>query len=268
MKRKRSGGLERLARLASIALVALAGGLATTAAAGAQIRMLSAGAVEVGLAPALAAFERSSGHVVQVVYAAAPAIAPRLAAEPGFDVVIAPQAVLDGLAQAGAIGTERATIGKVGIGVAIRASAHVPDVASAEALKQALLQADAVVFNRASTGLYVEKMLKTLGVAEAVAAKAVRVDDGAAVMRRLLAGTAPRELGFAAMTEIVLFDKQGVTRVGPLPAALQNETTYVAAPLRQAAPSARDSAVQGLLAYLQSAGARATFANAGIAQSP
>ena len=53
------------------------------------------------------------------------------------------------------------------------------------------------------------------------------------------------------MTEIVLFDKQGVTRVGPLPAPLQNETTYAAAPLRRASARAREieAAVQALLAH-------------------
>jgi ABC-type molybdate transport system substrate-binding protein len=111
-------------------------------------------------------------------------------------------------------------------------------------------------------------MLTTLGVAGAIEGRTVRVDDGAAVMRRLLAGTAAREIGFAAMTEIVLFEKQGVLRVGPLPAALQNETTYVAAPLRRAPPGAKDDAVRQLLVQLASAEARAAFAAAGIAAAP
>lgn len=258
----------RLARLALAVLCGAAGGFAATAARADEIRMLSAGAVEIGLAPVLAAFERGSGHVVHVTYAAAPAIAPRLASDPGFDVVIAPRAVLDALATAGALGTGRATVGKVGIGVAIRSSAHLPDIASAESLAAELMRADAVVYNRASTGLYVEKMLKTLGVADAVETRSVRVDDGAAVMRRLLAGTAPREFGFAAMTEIVLFEKQGIVRVGPLPLALQNETTYVAAPLRRSSAGAQDGAVQALLVYLRGGDARAVFSGAGIAPSP
>ena len=54
--------------------------------------------------------------------------------------------------------------------------------------------------------------------------------DGASVMRRLLAGTSPREFGFGAMTEIALFRDQGLKLVGPLPASLQNFTTYVALP--------------------------------------
>ena len=86
------------------------------------------------------------------------------------------------------------------------------------------------MFNRASTGIYVEAMLQRLGIADAVRAKSERVPDGASVMRRLLAGTAQRELGFGAMTEISLFRDQGLQLVGPLPAPLQNFTTYVALP--------------------------------------
>jgi molybdate transport system substrate-binding protein len=249
-----------------LACASLAAGLAAPAAHAAEIRMLSAGAVEIGLRPALAEFERSSGHVVRVSYAAAPQIVRVLAADPLVDVVIAPPAVLDALARAGALGTERVTIGKVGIGVAVRPGAVAPDITSVETLKQELLSADSVVFNRASTGLYIETMLKTLGIADAVDAKATRLDDGASVMRRLLAGSATHEFGFGAMTEIVPFAGQGLKLVGPLPAALQNYTTYVAAPLARAlAPGAPSgTAVAALLLQLQGSQARAAFANAGI----
>ncbi|MEO8924532.1 MAG: substrate-binding domain-containing protein [Caldimonas sp.] len=161
-------------------------------------------------------------------------------------------------------------VGKVGIGVAIRASAHVPDVSSAQALKRELLQADVIVFNRSSTGLYVEKMLKSLGGVGAVAPRSVRVDDGAAVMLRLLAGAAPHEIGFAAMTGIMLFEKQGVRLVRPLPPEVQKATTYVAATLRRAesdadADAAKADAVAALLHHLRSANAKADFVRAGVA---
>ncbi|MDQ6630070.1 MAG: substrate-binding domain-containing protein [Pseudomonadota bacterium] len=247
-----------LIALASVAL------LAAPARAG-EIRMLSAGAVELGLGPVLADFERNSGHVVRVEFAAAPALGPRLVADPGFDIVIAPAAVLDALAAAGKLGSGRASIGKVGIGIAVRASAELPEVGSVDALKAALLGADAVVFNRASTGLYVEKLLGTLGVAAALEARVVRVADGAAVMRRLLAGSAPHELGLGALTEIVLFKDQGLRLVGPLPAAIQNTTTYIAATAQH---GSGNEAAAALMRHLQQAPARATFAQAGIEPAP
>ena len=39
-----------------------------------ELRILSAGAVEPGLRPAVAAFERDSGHAVRIDFAAAPAL--------------------------------------------------------------------------------------------------------------------------------------------------------------------------------------------------
>lgn len=253
-------------RRAWLACASLAAALAAPAGHATEIRMLSAGAVEIGLRPALAEFERSSGHVVRIGFASAPQIARALAADPDADIVIAPRAVLDAAARAGTVGTERVPIGKVGIGVAIRPGAAVPDIGSVEALKKELLGADSVVFNRASTGLYIETMLKTLGIADAVNAKATRVDDGASVMRRLLAGSATHEFGFGATTEIVLFAGRGLKLVGPLPEAIQNATTYIAAPMMRAvSPVAPNgAAVAALLQHLQSAPSRAAFANAGI----
>ena len=119
--------------------------------------------------------------------------------------MIAPPAVLDTLARAGAVESARVPVGKVGIGVAIRAGVAAPDIGSVEALKQSLLAADSVAFNRASTGLYVETLLVRLGVADAVNAKATRHPDGASVMKHLLASSRAGEFGLGAITEIVLF---------------------------------------------------------------
>ena len=44
-----------------------------------ELRVLSAGAVEPGMRPALAAFERESGHTVRIEFAAAPALRAALA---------------------------------------------------------------------------------------------------------------------------------------------------------------------------------------------
>ena len=234
-----------------------------------ELTVLSAGAVEPGIRPALAAFERESGHTVRIDFAAAPALRAALRAAPAADVIIVPQGTLDELAAAGTtVAGPRAPIGRVGVGVAMRAGVETPDIGSADALKATLLSADTVVFNRASTGIHVEAMLQRLGIADAVRAKSERVADGASVMRRLLGGTAPRELGFGAMTEIALFRDQGLKLVGPLPAPLQNFTTYVALPWPGAVAPDHADAVAHLIRHLQGAGARALFVAAGIAPAP
>ena len=248
-----------------VAALVLAAGLAAPGAGAAELRLLSAGAVELGLTPALAVFERESGHVVRVEFAAAPALAGRFPAPPGYDAVIAPPAVLDTLARAGAVESARVPVGKVGIGVAVRPGVAAPDIGSVEALKQSLLAADSVAFNRASTGLYVETLIVRLGVADAVNAKATRHPDGAAVMKHLLASSRQGEFGLGAITEIVLFKDQGLRLVGPLPAAVQNYTSYLAsAATPTGADAARSRAAAALLRFLDSPRARRIFADVGI----
>jgi len=247
-------------RTLALALVAaLACGLSVAHAA--ELRVLSAGAVEPGLRPALTAFEKASGHTVQLSFATAPQIRERVAAgAAAFDVVIAPPAVLDELEAAARIAndrTQRVTIGRVGLGVAVRPGAPRPDIATPEAFKRALVEADSLVFNRASTGLYVETLLKRLGVD--AQGKSTRYPDGASVMVHVLHGQG-REIGLGAITEILLVRDQGLQFVGPLPPELQNHTTYVAAPVRaDAAPAAH-----ALLRHLASAPVQAMFADAGI----
>ena len=65
-----------------VAALVLAAGLAAPGAGATELRLLSAGAVELGLTPALAVFERESGHVVRVEFAAAPALAGRFRRRP------------------------------------------------------------------------------------------------------------------------------------------------------------------------------------------
>ena len=238
--------------------VLLAFGLPVAGAA--EVRVLSAGAVEPGLRPVLAAFESASGHHVALSFASAPKIRERVAAGAVFEVVIAPPAVLDELESAARIAADRAQrvgIGRVGVGVAVPPGAPRPDISSAEAFKRTLQQADSVVYNRASTGLYVETLLKRLGLD--LQAKSSRYPDGATVMAHVLRSPAGA-VGLGATTEILLLRDQGLQFVGPLPAELQNFTAYVAAPVSADAVEA----ARALLRHLASAESQATFARAGI----
>jgi molybdate transport system substrate-binding protein len=244
-------------RTALLALLAGAGlALIAPAARADQVRVLSAGAIEPGIRPAIAAFEQRSGHRVTLAFATAPQIRERIAAGEAFDLVIAPAAVLDALL----LNAPRVPIGSVGIGVAVREGAVPPDIATAEAFTQALRDADSLVFNRASTGLYIEGLLKQLGLDAMAAPKTTRYPDGAAVMEHVLHGRG-RELALGAITEIRLVRDRGLQFVGPLPGSVQNTTAYLASPTR--VPPAE--AAQALLRALDSADARAAYDAAGIA---
>jgi molybdate transport system substrate-binding protein len=233
------------------------------AALAADVKVLSAGAIEPGLKAAAGAFEKQTGHTVTITFNTAPALRQRMQGSAPFDVVIAPPPVIGEFAAASKLAETRANVGRVGIGVAVRDGAPLPDISTADALKRSILDAQSLVFNRASTGLYLEGLLKKMDIYSQVEAKSTRYPDGAAVMEHVLRGGGPgaeREIGFGAMTEILLYQRKGLKLVGPVPAEVQNYTAYTAAPL---ASSAQPDLAQQFVAFLAGPG-KPMFVAAGV----
>jgi molybdate transport system substrate-binding protein len=226
----------------------------------AEIRVLSGGAIEPGLRAAAGAYAKQSGNEVKITFNTAPEIRKRIGAGEIFDVVIAPPAALDEFADAGKILPERVSVGRVGLGVAVRAGAELPDISSGEALKRSVLQADSIVFNRGSTGIYLENLLKNMGIYEEVLPKTTRYTDAGAVMEHVLKGKG-REIGFGPVTEILLHRDKGLKLVGPLPADIQNYTYYAAAPMTAAANT---ELARAFVRYLGGAESKALFVAAGV----
>ena len=118
-------------------------------------------------------------------------------------------------------------LAKVGVGVMVKDGAPKPDVSSVEAFKQALLKAKSVGYidpaSGGSSGIYVAGLLDKLGIADQIKPKA-KLQKGGHVSDLVVAGEA--EIGIHQISEIV--GQKGVTLVGPLPAPIQNFTTYAA----------------------------------------
>jgi len=227
----------------------------------AEIRVMSAGAMQPGLIAAAPAFRGLAGHDIKVEYAIASELRRRIGGGETAGVLFAPVAVIDELTKAGRLAAEgRLAAGRVGAGVVARNGAPLPDISSADALKRSLLAAERVVYNRASSGVYIESMLKKLGVYDELGARLVRYDDGTAVMHHLMKGEG-REFGFGGITDILLYRDKGLQLVGPLPEEIQNYTAYSAAMIT--AMTEREAA-QAFLRYLASTEGRALFAANGI----
>ena len=203
----------------------------TTAKSGAEeIRVLSAGAVKRGVGALAEAFGRDTGATVTVTFATAPVLKRKV--EDGTaeaDVFIAPVPAMKGFEEKGLVvaGTS-AVIGSVKAAVVVRDGANKPDLSTAETLKKAILDADSLVYNQASSGLYIEELMARLGVAEEVAAKTTRLATGGEVMKHLAASEVLNEIGFGQIPEISVYADQGVTLVGPLPEEIGKTTTYAA----------------------------------------
>ena len=126
------------------------------------------------------------------------------------------------------------------------------------ALRDALLAADAVIYNQGSSGAYVERLMAELGIADRLQGRTVRVLNGEAVMERL-AGSRGTALAFLAMSDAI--HATGLQYAGALPPALQNFTTYEAAVMT----GAREPlAAAEFLRTLTTDASRRTFRDAGV----
>jgi molybdate transport system substrate-binding protein len=225
-----------------------------------EITVLSGGAIEPGLHAAAAAFEKQTGHHVKITFNTTPLIQKRMAAGETFDVVIAPPAATGEFLKAGKVESGGVDVGRVGLGAAVRPGAPAPDLSTPDTLKRSVLEAESIVFNRASTGLYFENLLKKMGIWSEVEPKATRYADGASVMEHVLKGKG-KEIAFGAITEILLYKDKGLRFIGPVPAAVQNYTSYVATPM-VGSPNA--SLAREFVKHLGSPAGKKLFVAAGI----
>jgi len=227
------------------------------------LKVLSAGAVKSGVARRAADFEKARGCRVELEFAIGPKVRERVLAGEAVDVVVAPPAAMDEFAKQGRIdAATRALVGRSRVGVFVRTGRPLPDISSADAFKQTVLNTDALVYNKASSGIYIGKLLERLGIAEAIRDKVILVESGSAVMQTVAAD--PRgTLGVGQISEIrVQIDKgTAITFVGPLPDAIQNITTYAAA---VATATRSPDAASAFVSFLTSVEGRQVFAATGI----
>jgi molybdate transport system substrate-binding protein len=227
----------------------------------ADIRILSAGAVEPGLQAFAQVVKRETGHDLRTEFNTTPQIVQRIAAGQVFDIVIAPPDAIAKAAKESKVVTEtQVPVGRVGAGVVVRSGASVPDVASVDALKRTLLAADSVVYNTASSGIYLDKLFEKMGILERLKPKTTRYPGGAEVMAHVSKGKG-NEIGFGAITEIKAYEPKGVKLVGPLPADVQNYTSYEAVMMTGAASP---EAVKAVLNQMATPAGKAAFAAGGV----
>ena len=69
------------------------------------------------------------------------------------------------------------------------------------------------------------------------------------------------EIGFGAITEIKMYESKGLKLIGPLPAEVQNYTSYEAALMSGAASA---DAAKAVLRQLATPAAKALFTAAGV----
>ena len=214
-------------RVGNIVIAMVAGMLMSGGASAAELKVLTAGAMK-AVVLALAPQFESQGHKLIVDNDTAGGLTKRIEDGETFDVAVITPGAIDGLIAKGkvAAGT-RTNLSRVGIGVMVKEGAPKPDIGNVEAFKQALIAAKSVAYidpaSGGSSGIYLAGLFDKLGIGEVIKPKA-KLKRGGYVADLITSGDA--ELGLHQISEIVPVKE--VTLVGPVPADLQNYTTYAA----------------------------------------
>ncbi len=162
-----------------------------------------------------------------------------LAGEP-CDALVSTDKMIGELVAAGVLqGDHRAALGRVRTGIAVRRGAPQPDVSTPEALKAALLAADAIYFPdalKSTAGIHFAAVMRQLGIHDTLEPRFRTYPNGATAMREMAAHDAPRSIGCTQVTEIRY--TEGVELVAPLPPRFELATLYAAAVSAHAAEPA------------------------------
>jgi molybdate transport system substrate-binding protein len=220
------------------------------AASGQSVAVLSSLALKGVLESLRAELERSLGAALELRFDATQAILARLAAGENADLLVLTSEAMDALRQEGRVG-RASVLGSSGVGLAVRAGAARPEIASVDALTRALLSAESVAHSKVgASGIYFAQVLERLGLAQRLKKRVVieKGPVGAAVAR----GEA--ELGVQQLCELA--PVPGIDILGPLPEALQR-LTWFSAGVSAAAANPRGAA--SLLDLLGSPAVRAAM---------
>ena len=211
--------------LLGLAILLMAAG-APRGAGAAEIKVLTAGAFKQVVVALVPEFEKQTGHKVTVDNGTVGQLTKRIDGGEAFDVLfISPGAINDLVKKGKIVEGSSIPLARVGVGVMVKAGAPKPDVSTVDAFKKALLDAKSVAYidpaSGGSSGIYVAGLIDKLGIADQIKPKA-KLKQGGYVADLIKSGEA--ELGIHQISEIVPVKE--VTLVGPLPAEIQNYTTY------------------------------------------
>ncbi|RDU95871.1 substrate-binding domain-containing protein [Trinickia dinghuensis] len=194
-------------------------------------------------------YERHSSRRVRIESVGGVDAVRRILEGEPFDVVVLAADAIERLASAGCVDPgSRTDLARSGIAVAVRAGAPHPEIGSQAALREALLTARSIGYSTGPSGVHLLSLFGHLGIAEALAPRAVQAPSGVAVGTLVARGEV--ELGFQQLSELIHLP--GIDVVGPLPPGAQQITVFSAA---VCAGSARSADAKDWLTFLASLGA-------------
>jgi molybdate transport system substrate-binding protein len=230
------------------AMAALCLALASAPAFAAELKVISAGAVRGLIAEIIDDYSHQTGQKFDFTIGTTGQLRSIIASGQHADLIIVATPLMEELEKTGKLTSgSRADLGRVGIGIAIREGAAVPDVATPDALKQALIAVRTIAYTNpaegGTSGIYFSGLTERMGIGEAIKQKAVLTRGGREAAIEVAEGRA--EMAVIYVSEAIAV--KGVKVAGLLPEALQDYSTYAAAiPASSTDPAAARAFISAL----------------------
>ena len=234
-------------KLFTRALIVTVSLVLSTSAFAAEIKVLCTNGVRAVVEDLVPQFERNAttGDKVVLLYEPSTQLRKRIDAGEPFDLVIMTTALVDEEIKAGKLAADSRTfIARSGLGVSIRSGAKKPNIATVDAFKRALLNAESITFaQQGASAQPFEVLVAKLGITAQLRPKYNLRNTAAEVGEAVSSGVV--ELGIAPVSEIL--PVRGVELVGPFPKDVQS---YVEMTGAVSANAKQKDEAKKLLAFL------------------
>jgi molybdate transport system substrate-binding protein len=198
------------------------------------------------LAELTAAYVQRTGQAVAVESVGGVDAARRVQAAEAFDVVILASDAIAKLVASGHLRADSVVnLAHCGVAVAVRKGTPAPDISSEAAVRQAVLESPTVAYSTGPSGVALARLFEGWGISDQIKDSIVTALPGVPVGSLVAKGEVA--LGFQQLSELI--HVEGITIVGPLPAAVQITTTFSAA---MTTGCTRPADVQALLDFMVS----------------
>jgi molybdate transport system substrate-binding protein len=228
------------------------------------LTVLSTTAMKTSFEALAPAFEREAGYRLAPAFGPSSQLEKRLAdGEPADVAIVTHAGARDLVARGRGIAGSLADLARSFIGVCVAKGAPRPDLSSVEAFKNAMLSAKSIALSKpvggGASGAHMAKVFEQLGIAAAIANKAIYGAGGPSGLVGLIVERGEAEIGIQQMAELMAVP--GIDIVGPLPDGVQSATQFTAF-----VPSAarEPEAARVLIEYLRKPGAKAVIKAKGL----
>ena len=251
-------------RSAAFGLLALS--LCLTPSYADEVRVLAAGAAKHAVQTIAPAFLKATGHTLVQSFDTVGAQRDRvLQAAPGSvaDIVILSDAALVALRNAGRLSNApKLRVGRVLVAVAVPGNAVKPDISTAQAFRQALIDAPSIAYadpaRGATAGTHFAKVIEAMGLQDALQSKITLMPFGVDVIKAVSEGR--YAIGISQSSEIM--QHADITFAGGLPEPYALSTGY------GAALSSTSTAAAQFIKFMAEPQNMKAFASSGFVAAP